>query len=182
MEGDRCRVGTVELRLGVEGEGIAGWTLDGIESTDLDGLATEPATRGEGRSANHPNGAVQIDHIVVLTPSLDRSAAALEAAGIDLRRVREADVEGQPVRQGFFRLGDVILEMVEHSGVAAGPARFWGITFTVGDLDAAAELLSDRLGVPKDAVQPGRRIATVRKEAGLGLPVALITPDPKHPH
>jgi hypothetical protein len=28
----------------------------------------------------------------------------------------------------------------------------------------------------KDAVQPGRRIATVRKQAGLGLPVALITP------
>jgi hypothetical protein len=27
----------------------------------------------------------------------------------------------------------------------------------------------------KDAVQPGRRIATVRREAGLGLPVALIS-------
>jgi hypothetical protein len=28
----------------------------------------------------------------------------------------------------------------------------------------------------KAAVQAGRRIATVRKEAGLGLPVALISP------
>jgi len=27
----------------------------------------------------------------------------------------------------------------------------------------------------KDAVQPGRRIATVRNEASLGLPVALIS-------
>jgi hypothetical protein len=28
---------------------------------------------------------------------------------------------------------------------------------------------------PKDAVQPGRRIATVSSEVGLGLPVALMT-------
>ena len=59
---------------------------------------------------------------------------------------------------------------------AAAPARFWGITFTTADIDAAAELLGDKLGRVKDAVQPGRRIATVRTEAGLGLPVALISP------
>ena len=61
---------------------------------------------------------------------------------------------------------------------ADGPARFWGITFTTADIDAAAELLGDKLGRVKDAVQPGRRIATVRKEAGLGLPVALISSKP----
>jgi hypothetical protein len=32
------------------------------------------------------------------------------------------------------------------------------------------------LGDIRDAVQPGRRIATVRREAGLGVPVALMTP------
>jgi hypothetical protein len=46
----------------------------------------------------------------------------------------------------------------------------------VADLDAAAERLGDRLGRARDAVQRGRRIATVRPEAGLGPPVALITP------
>jgi hypothetical protein len=46
----------------------------------------------------------------------------------------------------------------------------------VDDLDAAHELLGDdRISAPKDAVQPGRRIATVRAEVGLGLPVALMT-------
>jgi len=45
----------------------------------------------------------------------------------------------------------------------------------VADLDACAELLGERLGSIRDAVQPGRRIATVRKSAGLGLPVALIS-------
>ncbi len=67
--------------------------------------------------------------------------------------------------------------MVEHGEVEPGPARFWGITFTVADLDACAELLGDRLGSIREAVQPGRRIATVRESAALGLPVALISPD-----
>jgi hypothetical protein len=69
----------------------------------------------------------------------------------------------------------VILEVVEHARVEPGPARFWGITFAVGDLDEAARTLGDRLGSIRDAVQPGRRIATIRREAELGLPVALIS-------
>jgi hypothetical protein len=64
---------------------------------------------------------------------------------------------------------------VQHANVEPGPARFWGITFAVADLDAAAALLGDRLGSIRDAVQPGRRIATIRREAGVGLPVALIS-------
>jgi len=72
----------------------------------------------------------------------------------------------------FEYLGRPILEVVE----ADAPVRLWGITFTTTDIDTAAELLGDKLGRVKYAVQPGRRIATVRKEAGLGLPVALISP------
>jgi hypothetical protein len=69
----------------------------------------------------------------------------------------------------------VILEVVQHGGVEPGPAKFWGITFAVADLDACAELLGDDLGSIRNAVQPGRRIATIRPSAGLGLPVALIS-------
>ena len=116
-----------------------------------------------------------MDHLVVFTPDLERTTAALEEIGVERRRVREVEADGSPLRQGFFRLGEVILEVVEHADVEPGPARFWGITFAVADLDAAAELLGDRLGSIRDAVQPGRRIATVRSEAGLGLPVALIS-------
>ena len=53
-----------------------------------------------------------------------------------------------------------------------GPARLWGISFLAADLEQGASVL----GEPRDAVQPGRRIATVRREANLGLPVALMTP------
>jgi hypothetical protein len=33
----------------------------------------------------------------------------------------------------------VILEVVAHSRVEPGPARFWGITFAVTDLDAQGD-------------------------------------------
>jgi hypothetical protein len=46
----------------------------------------------------------------------------------------------------------------------------------VADLDAACDLIGpDRISPPKNAVQPGRRIATIRADVGLGLPVALMT-------
>jgi hypothetical protein len=146
-----------------------------IPATDLDGLSTELSEAAAPEPASHPNGALRIDHIVVFTPELGRTSAALEGAGLSLRRIREPDEPGPPARQAFFRLGEVILEVVEAPQVGEGPARFWGLTLCVSDIDACAGLLGDRLGEVRDAVQPGRRIATVRSEAGLGVPVALIS-------
>jgi len=50
------------------------------------------------------------------------------------------------------------------------------ITLVVTDLEAAAAAMGELLGDIRDAVQPGRRIATVRRDAGLGVPVAFMTP------
>jgi hypothetical protein len=174
VEVDAMRVGTVRLCF-EPGEGILGWRLAGTRA-EIDGLpvARQPAGDQAGEDA-HPNSVTQIDHLVVFTPDLERTTNALEEVGIERRRVREAETDDGPLRQGFFRLGEVILEVVHHGRIEPGPARFWGITFAVADLDACAELLGDRLGSIRDAVQPGRRIATVRKGAGLGLPVALIS-------
>ena len=175
----------MRLRLAGGEGGIGGWTLAGAESADLDGLPTDLASRPSGeflahRARNspheHPNGVLRIDHLVVFTPALGRTVTALEAAGLSLRRIREPDEPGPPVRQAFFRLGEVILEVVEDQRADAGPARFWGLTFCVADLDACAKLLGERIGEVHDAVQPGRQIATLRSEAGLGVPVALISP------
>ena len=83
------------------------------------------------------------------------------------------------MRQGFHRIGSggLIVELVERPEIPDGPASFWGIVINVDDLDAACALIgADRISAPKDAVQPGRRIATIRGEVGLGLPVALMTP------
>ena len=90
-------------------------------------------------------------------------------------RVREVG----EIRQGFHRLGGggLIVEVVERAGLPSAPAWFWGLVINVEDLDAAAARIGpDGIGDVIDAVQPGRRIATVRAELGLGVPVALMTP------
>ncbi len=98
--------------------------------------------------------------------------------------MREGDTPGGSTRQAFFRMGEVILEVVqapEGSRVAAdpdGPARLWGLAFGVESMDATAAALGPLLGEPRPAVQPGRTIATLRREAGLGPAIAFMTPGP----
>lgn len=172
-DGDAIRIGAVTLRF-AEGApaGILAWSLTGVADGDIDGLATRAAVGPPaGPARDQPNGALRLDHVVVLTPDLERTFHALKTAGLERRRVREA---GGGVRQGFYRLGEVILEVVGDVE-PAGPARFWGLVVVVGDLDALSSRLGDDLGAPRQAVQPGRRIATARDSAGLGFPVAFMT-------
>ena len=158
------------------GIGIVGWALSGAqETTDIDGLATEVVAPATPVYAEHPLGASGLDHVVVSTADLERTSGAIASAtGCELKRIREVGT----MRQGFHRIGrgGLIVELVERPDLPVGPATFWGLVLIVDDLDAAHELLgADRISAPKDAVQPGRRIATVRAEVGLGLPVALMT-------
>jgi hypothetical protein len=142
----------------------------------VDGLATDVVAPSTPAYADHPIAAMGLDHVVVLTPDLERTSAAIaEATGCELKRVREVG----SMRQGFHRIGSggLIVELVERPEVPEGDAAFWGLVVNVEDLDTAcAHIGADRISAPKDAVQPGRRIATIRAEVGLGLPVALMTP------
>jgi catechol 2,3-dioxygenase-like lactoylglutathione lyase family enzyme len=187
VEDDLCVVGAVRMRLARpgRGRGIVGWSVRGAASLDLDGLPTTASTTPRpARAGPHPNGVIAIDHVVAFTPDLDRTVANLRAAGLDLRRVREEPTPGGAPRQAFFRMGEVILEVVqapEGTRIAAdpsGPARLWGISFLVDDLERTASMLGDLLGEARAAVQPGRRIATLRKDAGLGPAIAFMTPGP----
>ena len=92
------------------------------------------------------------------------------AAGGDERR--RAGPPQVPAAMAFVRLDGAIVEVAE----AGGPPRLWGLVAVVEDLDACAASLGGLLGPPKDAVQPGRRIATVRPEAGLGTALAFMSP------
>jgi hypothetical protein len=168
--GDEISLGGMRLCLGADGEGIVGWSLRNLTSSDLDGLPATTTAECPPKAIEHPNTASAVDHVVALTPDFDRTVGKLRDAGLDYRSTREA---GDGARQAFFVLGPCLLEL---GGPADGDVRFWGLTIVVDDLDAAAERLGDRLGRIKDAVQPGRRIATVRPEAGLGMPVAFMTP------
>ncbi len=176
-----CRVGAVRLRLAGSGvgEGVAGWSLSGIETTDLDGLPTAiaPTESAESEPAAHPNGAAALDHVVAFTPDIARTLAAFAAAGIEPRRSGEIQSSQGPRQMAFFRLGEAVLELVQapEPGPRSQPAAFWGLVVIVRDIDAAADQLGPLLGRIKDAVQPGRRIATIRPEAGLSAPLALMT-------
>ena len=216
VDGDRCRLGDVTVRLAGRdaGRGLVSWTLRGLPGSGvaaLDGLATarasgeegpgdsagdgeathggkdrtdarEPSPAAERAGAAHPNGIEAIDHVVVIAPQLDRTVAALEAAGLDLRRIREQPTPAGAPRQAFFRLGAEIVEVVQEPaevsvrlGGPERPAFFWGLALRCPDLDATvAALGEERSGAVRDAVQPGRRIATLRRAAGLALPIALM--------
>src|SRR5918996_1371720 len=91
VDGELCEVGSVCLRLEGpgRGRGIVEWSVRGSASLDLDGLATSVSEREPVAGARHPNGVVSIDHLVVLSPDLDRTVVALRGAGFDLRRLRE---------------------------------------------------------------------------------------------
>jgi hypothetical protein len=171
--------------------GIAGWVVRNLASAalsaegKLDGLPTVISERPVPEPAPaHPNGVVAIDHVVAASPDLDRSIAALQAAGIDLRRVREQPTPAGAPRQAFFRLGHEILELIqepdeviERVGGRDRPARFWGLALLVDDIDRCAEQLAGDVSDVRPAVQPGRRIASVRRSAGLALPLALMSRD-----
>jgi hypothetical protein len=184
VTGELCDVGSVRLRLEGPGpgRGIVGWSVRGAASLELDGLPTALSERPPAAGAPHRNGTVSIDHVVVITPALDRTVGALESAGLELRRRREGPTPGGSERQAFFRMGEVILEVVEAPDGSRirsepdGPARLWGISFLVEDLEHTAAVLGDLLGSPRDAVQPGRRIATLRREARLGPAIAFMSP------
>jgi hypothetical protein len=108
---------------------------------------------------------------------------ALQAAGLDLRRIREQPTPAGAPRQAFFRLGAEILEVVqqpqdavEEGGGPDRPARLWGLALLVADLDRTVAELAAHVGSVRPAVQSGRRIATLRRSAGLAVPIALMTP------
>jgi hypothetical protein len=168
--------------------GIVRWALSGLAGRadaaadpdagpiDIDGLVTDVVDPARPVLVEHPNGAIGLDHVVVTTNELERTCTAIETAtGAPLRRVREVG----DIRQGFHRLGGggLIVEVVERAGLPVAPAWFWGLVVNVEDLDLAAERIGpDGIGAVTAAVQPGRKIATVRAELGLGVPVALMTP------
>ncbi len=188
-----AQVGGVRMRFvpgagGVEG-GVVGGVEDGVVAwgladlpvpcTHIDGLSTYPAAYaasdlstlrgGDGGAL----GATEFDHLVVMTSSLDRTCAAIESAtGEPLKRIREAGA----IRQGFHRLGEVIVEVVESSAVVSPEAAFWGFVWNVVDIHEVCSALGpDVISLPKPAVQQGRFIATFRPSLGLGVALAIMS-------
>ena len=184
VDGASCRVGTVEIALGAPGAGVVSWALAAAEPASgsdgvLDGLPTSYADGASPGCApgRHDNGVTSIDHVVVTTPDLERTVGALGRLGVTERRRRDAGRPGgRSMTQVFFRLGEVVLELVGPPEPAGdGPARFYGLAFQVSDLESTAAVLGPRLRPVKAAVQPGRFIATLDRAAGSTVDMAFMS-------
>jgi hypothetical protein len=176
-----AQVGGVRLRFVPGTAGLVAWGLADVPRAEvqsegefvIDGLRSLVAEAPPGPPPEHPLGILGFDHIVVMTSSLERTCTSIDGAtGAPLKRVREVGA----IRQGFHRLGEVIVEVVESPQVTDSTAAFWGFVWNLTDLHAACERLGpDLVSLPKAAVQPGRYIATVRSSVGARLPLAFMS-------
>lgn len=189
VDGDgTCRLGSVRLVLAgpSAGSGLVSWALRGLDDdapAQLDGFPTDATDAGPVEPASHPNTARSLDHVVLLTDDIERTTAAAEEVGLTVRRWRDHVRPGTaPVRQAFFRVGPIILEVVGPPEPPEAPrpgVRPFGLAVTVTDLDHARAVVGDHLSPARPAVQPGRSIATVRHRAlALSTPLALMSAEP----
>lgn len=171
-------LGGIRLWLGSNGgpRGIASWSIRYIDDPGaIDGLPTpEPTLRHPPPFATHLNGATGLDHVVVTTPDLERTAVALDDVGITLKRT----MEREGTRLGFVRLGPAVLELVQTPYAEPPQARFWGLAIVVVNLEALARRLGPQLGEIRPAIQDGRLIATLAPSAGIGTEIAFMSPEP----
>ena len=155
------------------------------EDSSIDGLKLLAASE-QGPSLNsvapqpHPNGITSIDHIVVSTGDSQRTIAAFESAGFEVRGSRSTSSYGSPMRQTFFWAGDVIIELMGPDlgeATSESAAQIFRLALVAADLGSTAAALGELLGTPKAAVQKGRQIAGLRtKNVGIGLPIAVMSP------
>lgn len=182
VDDDRiCRIGSVRVELAGRnaGKGMRRWTLRDADAPDeIDGIPTATSAEPAAEGAEHANGTLRIDHLVLASGDGERTAAAVTAAtGLEVLRVRESGTYGSPMVQRFFRLGEVVLELISTAEVIEAPTRFFGIAVDVDDIDALPGYYGPRIGAVKEAVQPGRRIATLRhKDLDLSVAVAFMSP------
>ncbi len=105
--------------------GIVGLVIDGVEQLpdQIEGIPLRPGSVVAG--SDHPSGAFEIDHVVIVTDSLERTSSAVtEALGLECLRIRETET----VRQAFHRFADqggvrgCIIEIVENARVQSPAA------------------------------------------------------------
>ncbi len=120
-----------------------------------------------------------LDHFVINTPNPDR-AMALYGAKLGLRLALDRSAPEWGVRLIFFRTGGLTVEIAHRLGQgedAAGPDNFWGLTWRVGDIEAAHDRLAG-LGFNVSDVRTGRRAGTrvfTVRDGTMGVPTLFIS-------
>jgi len=123
----------------------------------------------------------QLDHVVVVTPNVDRALAIYGAKlGLDLRLDRENPKWN--ARQLFFKVGGIVIEMGAKIGGAPTdePDRSGGLAWRVAEPHAAqARIAAAGFDVSEVRVgrKPGTHVFTVRDAPG-GVPTILLSAEP----
>jgi len=182
-----CQLGNIQLLFDPTNEqGISSAAVNGMSGT-IDSLkfvkSTGLSSTDEDRHPRsiHPNGVTLIDHLVVTTTDCDKTTLAFEANGIHPRRVRTFGDNEAEMRQTFFWLGDVILELVgPNQSETKGQAMFWGLALISENLQVTADYLGEKCTPVKPAVQPGRKITTIKtRHIGITTSLAVMSPHTK---
>jgi len=131
------------------------------------------------RAADAP--VTELDHVVVVTPNVDRALAIYGAKlGLDLRLDRENPKWN--ARQLFFKVGRTVIEMGARIGAPPtdGPDRSGGLAWRVAEPHAAqARIAAAGFDVSEVRVgrKPGTHVFTVRN-APAGVPTILLSAEP----
>ena len=128
-----------------------------------------------------PTAPLGVDHVVVRTPDLQRTLTALERH----RHGGAPRARGAPGPAPGVPLGGRRAARGRRAAGAGGrrARRACGASSSSRPTSTLlAALPGEPLGSVREAVQPGRRIATVRRELGSSVPLAFMTPAPARGH
>ena len=144
-------------------------------------LMARPALPWPLAAASGEAPITQLDHVVIMTPNVDRALAIYGAKlGLDLRLDRENPKWN--ARQLFFRCGDAVVEMGAKIGGPAtdDPDRSGGLAWRVAEPHAAqARIAAAGFDVSEVRVgrKPGTHVFTVRNVPG-GVPTIMLSAEP----
>ncbi len=112
------------------------------------------------------NSVDYLEHVVLMTPSLEEAIAAHEKVSLPCKRIREA---GGGVRQAFFKLEQTVLEIV---GPGRGTPQVWGLAFMCKDIRRAVDIARANgleATEPKTAIQGGKIARIVAPLDGVAI-------------
>ena len=108
-----------------------------------------------------------LDHLVINTPNPDR-AIAHYGARLGIRFALDRTNENWGARFLFFKLGDIVLELIHRIDLEydpLAPDELWGLTWKVDDLAAHHQRLSKQgviLSDMRTGRKPGTQVFTVK--------------------
>jgi len=166
------------LNVMLPSEETRGVLIFGIEHRSAPELLPEVPPAGPPDAAVHG-----IDHVVVQTPDPE-ATRALYGERLGLRLALDKSFPQWGARLMFFRVGRITVEVaarLDAATDAAAPDRAWGISWRVGDADAArARLLEAGFDVSevRTGRRPGTRVLSVRGDP-CGVATLILEPTPR---